>query len=239
MSDLAFFFHSPLNRSQQTVGEIIRDAMRKLGIVDATRPITADEIRDGLNDLNGILEQWSLESLNVYRVGDISFPTIVGQSVYRIGPGEYIAADRPASVEAAYDNDNPGLNIEVIEYPISGEIQGRVLAYDPAFPSGFLNFGWAPQGERITLKVSQELQRYETSTEPHGLPPGYAWPLTLALALAIAPDYDVIPGPALEKAAATAKKTLRTISSRLRAQPLRTGIGRINRGFPTNYIRGV
>lgn len=239
MADLAFFFHSPLTRSQQTVGELIRDAMRKLGVVDATRPITADEVRDGLNDLNGILEQWSLESLNVFRIGDIVFPTVSGQQVYRIGPGEEINAERPATIEGATDLDNPNLLIETVEYAMYGEVLGRIITYDPAFPAGFISLGWVPQGERLAIKVSQELQRYETATEPHGLPPGYAWPLTLALAIAIAPDYDVIPGPALEKQAATAKKTLRTIASRLRVQPIKTGIGRINRGFPTNYIRGV
>ena len=239
MTDIAHLFVTPLNRSNRRVIEIIRAALRKLGIVDASRPLTADEARDGLDDLNGILEQWSTESLNVYRVGQISFQTITNQTTYNIGPGEYIDAERPASVEECTDVSYPMSPIEVVEYSSALQVSGRVLSYDPAFPTAFIYLGWQPQGEYLSLTVNQELQRYESTTEEHGLPPGYERPLVLALALAMAPDYDVVPGANLVSQAAAAKRTIRNLSARLRVRPAKTGLGRINRGYPTSFIRGL
>ena len=239
MTDVAYFFNTPGSRAQRPVIEIIRGALRKLGIVDTSRPLTADEAKDGLDDLNGILEQWSLESLNVYRVGEIRFQTIMNQTTYKIGPGEYIDAERPASIEECTDVSSPTIPIEVVEYASELQVSGRVLSYDPAFPSAYIYLGWYPQGESLSLIVNQELRRYETTNEAHGLPPGYERPLTLALAVAMASDYDVNPGPALISQAAASKRTLRNLSARLRVRPGKTGIGRINRGYPTSIIRGV
>lgn len=239
MTDIAHLFVTPLDRSNRTVLDIIRGAMRKLGIVDASRPLTADEARDGLDDLNGILEQWSLESLNVYRVGTIRFQTILNQTTYNIGPGEYIDAERPATVEGCVDVSMPTIPVEVVEFSNELEVSGRVISYDPAFPTAFLYLGWAPQGEWLSLTVNQELQRYESTNEAHGLPPGFEWPLTLALAVAMAPDYDVIPGNALMSQVKASKRTLRNQASRLRTKYAKTGIGRINRGYPTSISRGV
>ena len=239
MTDIAHLFVTPLDRSNRKVIDIIRGAMRKLGIVDASRPLTADEARDGLDDLNGLLEQWSLESLNVYRQGTIRFTTLTNQTTYNIGPGEYIDAERPATVLECVDVNYPQAMIEVVEFSNELQVQGRVISYDPAFPTAFLYLGWQPQGEVLSLTVNQELQRYESTTEPHGLPPGFEFPLTLALSLAMAPDYDVIPGDSLVSQARAAKRTLRNQAARLRISYAKTGIGRINRGYPTSFIRGL
>ena len=183
MADISHFFHTPLTRSQRTVNDIITRSMQKIGVIDASRAIAANEAHDGLEELNGILEQWSMESLNVFRVGEIRFPTISGQIEYRIGPGEYIDAERPNWVHGATINGDIHQPIEVNQFSPPSPVVGYVISYDPAFPAGFLTLGWTPSGEEVVLRVDQELQRYETVQEPHGLPPGYARPLELALLL--------------------------------------------------------
>lgn len=240
MSDLAFFFNTPLDRSQRTVLDIASAAMQKIGAIDASRPLTANEARDCLDEINGLLEQWSMESLNVYRVGDIRFVTASGQTEYKIGPGEYIDAERPAWIWNAVRSTEPTNTLEVRNYSPVEPPNGYVLNYDPGFPVGTITLGWTPTGEEIALRVDQQLRRYESVSETHGLPPGYERPLTLALAIALSPAYDQTPSQTLMREASIAKATLRKNAAKLRIKPLTTGIGYINdsRRYSYNVFLG-
>jgi hypothetical protein len=234
MADLAFFQPTPLVRSEASVLSIIKQALTKIGVIDASRSLTDDEAVDGLEELNGILEQWSMESLNVFRVGDIRFMTIAGQKEYRIGPGEYIDAERPHSILTIRTSTTSNELIEVQEYSPRRPLSGREAGYDPAYPAGYITLGWPPTGEQLIMQVNQELRRYAQVSDPHGLPPGYVRPLVLALAVELAPSFDITPAPAIITSMLAAKSTLRKNASRLRLTPLTTGIARVN--GPRRYV---
>jgi hypothetical protein len=78
--------------------DIITRAMKDIGAVAAGEVPTADEVQDGLDMLNDMLDQWSNEDMMVFYKTEIVFSITPGQTQYTIGPGGQIGANFVGSI---------------------------------------------------------------------------------------------------------------------------------------------
>ena len=72
--------------------DIISGALKDIGALAGGEVPTAESVQDALNMMNGMIDQWSNESMMVSYKTEIIFPITPGQIQYTIGPGGTIGA---------------------------------------------------------------------------------------------------------------------------------------------------
>ena len=72
--------------------DIISGALKDIGALAGGEIPTAESVQDALNMMNGMIDQWSNESMMVSYKTEIIFPITPGQIQYTIGPGGTIGA---------------------------------------------------------------------------------------------------------------------------------------------------
>ncbi|NJM09337.1 MAG: hypothetical protein HC883_00095 [Bdellovibrionaceae bacterium] len=95
-----------------TPRDIVKGALRILGVIAAGETPTSAELSDGLTTLNEMLESWSLEKLTVPKRTRETFSLVANQASYTIGPWGGFSTERPVKVDGA------GVVVNDIEYPI-------------------------------------------------------------------------------------------------------------------------
>ena len=134
-----------------TANDLITRAMKALQALGSTEVPTATEANDGLVALNAMLDSWSLDDLVSYAVEEQSFPLVVGQASYTIGPGGNINTTRPQDIVQAYVQDSNFNNflMRIVPRDKWNQIGNRgptitsqipnTLFYDPQSPLGVIN----------------------------------------------------------------------------------------------------
>jgi len=78
--------------------DIISGALKDIGALAGGEVPTAEAVQDALNMMNGMIDQWSNESMMVSYKTEIIFPVTPGQVQYTIGPGGTIGANFTGSI---------------------------------------------------------------------------------------------------------------------------------------------
>ena len=78
--------------------DIISGALKDIGALAGGEVPTAESVQDALNMMNGMVDQWSNESMMVSYKTEIIFPITPGQIQYTIGPGGTIGANFTGSI---------------------------------------------------------------------------------------------------------------------------------------------
>lgn len=182
--------------------EIIRAALRRLGVYASGEQLTAAEQQDGLMALNQILDGWALQRLMVYRVDVVTVSLVSGQSVYTI--------PAPAAIrqEVRLYQDGSYANVRLVR-----DLAGKPDTYsDDAFGFGLDHPSYVaysvstdsyaftvPQSISATSMQVDALNLPEnlTANDELNLPKGYDRALITALAVEIAPEYGQMPSDAL------------------------------------------
>lgn len=193
----------------QTVGDLIRSAMRKIGVLAAGEPLPANEGDDAKVVFAQMVDAWSLESLLIPVVSVVTKKLIVGVSEYTIGiypsltiPDSHIETARPEKILAAfirdaYDTDYPQ---EVIDVQTFSRISRKTNSSRPSrfynrkgWPLNTILFESLPYtDETLHLEVVQPLSVYLSTaclTDIVNLPPGYEQVLIYNLAIMLADEW--------------------------------------------------
>jgi len=78
--------------------DIISGALKDIGALAGGETPTAEAVQDALNMMNGMIDQWSNESMMVSYKTEIIFPITPGQIQYTIGPGGTIGSNFTGSI---------------------------------------------------------------------------------------------------------------------------------------------
>jgi len=78
--------------------DIISGALKDIGALAGGEVPTAEAVQDALTMMNGMIDQWSNESMMVSYKTEIIFPVTPGQVQYTIGPGGTIGANFTGSI---------------------------------------------------------------------------------------------------------------------------------------------
>jgi hypothetical protein len=185
----------------QTASTIITRAARALGFLGRSATLSAGDANDGLVIFQAMLDSWSNEKLLSFVVLEQSFPLVVNQAAYTIGPsGANITAPRPLNISQAYVQDSGGNNFLFSIWPrdtwnsmmgnrgptITSQIPTDMF-YDPQYPNGVINIFPTPLiAYTVFFDTTQDQEAFPALTTAFAMPEGYerAYVTNLAVELA-------------------------------------------------------
>jgi len=216
------------------VSALINTSLRIAHVMGAPgRGPSPEQVTEGFNVLNSMLDAWKAQRLMIYAVTRNVFPLNSGQDTYIIGmdptdgPIDW-EIDRPEKIEQAgflFTDVDP-----VIEQPMrvlwgSQEwasvspklLQSNVpyiLYYEPSVPNGRVSVFPVPlNGWQIALYLWQAVEQFVTSGDTVIIPPAYQEAIEYNLAMRLADRFENQGGKMTESAMLTARNSLRTIRS--------------------------
>jgi len=232
-----------------TWNDIVRRALIEIGAVAAVETPSDEEFSDGIDDLQGMLDEWALEglfvpALTIYRHTIQSPPkaTFTISAEDSLNPD--IAGVPPVEIETlaySHQGEPDGAPMVQTSYVVWKENQASeasspsLFYYENEYPVGRIYFNTGTMaGDSFSVAGDAYLTSDDIMGEDaHKLPRGYARGVMLNLAVTLAASYGVKGGlaPSTVALAAMAKRNIRkrnigSMAFRLdRALTTRTGGG--------------
>jgi len=208
----------------KTARDLIKSAMITGGIIGATETPEAQEIADGLSQLNDMIDSWSTEGLYPHTTTKVSGQLSVGQWVYSVGIGGQInTPSRPIRVRAfsflsgdirysldemsQNDFDNRSRNTTIEGMP-------SVFVYRNEFPLGEINIFPKPD-QNYDYEITYDYVNNElTLNDTIDLPSGYYGALEYGLAVILSARYGNQLNPIITMEATNRKNKLLNLNNR-------------------------
>ncbi len=218
-----------------TGNDLIKAAMRLIQVSAVDVDLTAQELTDGLESLNRMLDSWSLDELMLYQVIREQFALVSGQNPYSIGLGGDFNTVRPTRIVGAYLTLNNGsipvdYPMNVLGYDDYNAIRLKTLStnfpnyiyYQPSFPIGevYIYPIFSPNDPAtigpayITLTSWKPLPIIADPTAPLEFPPGYWEAIVFNLAARIAEEYQFAIRPTTVALGIEALKRVKRLNQR-------------------------
>lgn len=206
-----------------TALDLIKRALRLLGVLSVGETVEDDLANNALIALNSMLDSWAIEALTIYQVKYETFSLTSGVATYTIGTGGVFNTDRPDRIQGGY------VSLSGSDYPftvISPEQWNEItfksitstwpsaLRYDASVPLGVINLYPVPNGGTITLNAYKALQNFSAITDVVVLPRGYDRAITYNLAIELAPEYQTTVTPEVAKIARDSKASIQMINAK-------------------------
>jgi len=214
---------SPINLTTMAT-----DALSYLGVLDAGGTPSATELTQALRTANDMLDNMSSEELMIPSLSLETFALVAGTNSYTIGTALTWNTARPMAIEAAVHYvtvytgtlTSPVRIVNGIEWAsIPNRDQNspliEALFYDRATTGAKVYVSPIPLGGNIQLTMWKALTQFADVTTTITFPPGYIQPITYALAMALAPRYEVAPGEILVKNYMDSMARLRNLNAAL------------------------
>lgn len=178
--------------------DLVRRALKKLGVLASGEVMDADMAQDGLDDLSGMLDSWSADGLMVPGSLPESFQLQAGKQNYSVGAGGDFDTARPSVIQFATVTLS-GQEL-VMDGPVSTTKWGETVRTGTGFPTTFWYSGTAPFGElrfdtipdqayTVTLYTNGQLSRLDSLDTSVSLAPAYEEAIVYNLALRMASEY--------------------------------------------------
>ena len=207
---------------------VAQAAVQFLGVLDSGEGLSTQQKTDALAVANNLLDNWSSEGVFIPTDTIIkAIPVVAGTQSYTIGASQTINTARPVKIEAAsfLNSSGEGGPIEVVDekkWASLPDRQGqsnhcRFLFYDRGYPTGTIYLSPVPLSTNPTLElhVFAPLTEFADLTTTISFAPGYLRPFELALAVELAPQYDMQPSETLAASYSDAVKRIRLLNSSL------------------------
>ncbi len=211
-----------------TAQEVIVQALKKLGVVSFAESPPADQLTDGLDTLNNMLDSWGGDSL-LNLSGIIDTITLVsGTNSYTIGSSQTVDTVKPLSITSAYisdgNNDYPVAIItkETFDGKIDKTSSGRPtgLYYAPGnsqqtTQTGTIYLYYTPDAAyTLTITSEKNFTEFSALTSNIDLMPGYKKALIYNLAIDLADEYGMAPSNNILRQAEDSLDLIRAINVR-------------------------
>lgn len=203
-----------------TALEMIRRALRLLGVYSSAEVLSAEEAADGLSALNSMIDSWSNESLLMYSHSLDVVSLTTGLAQYTLGATGTVVTNRPTQVlPASYINYNgvstPIAPLTLEQYTsiayksLTGSVPS-VMLFEADYPNATLTLYPAPvAGCTLNLWSIKPLSGFASVGTTVSLPPGYEDAIVFNLAVMLAPEFEAQPSPLVLKTAAVSKKAIK------------------------------
>ncbi len=242
-----------------TVGDLIRAAMRKIGVLAAGEPLPPDEGDDAKETFIMMVEAWSLETLLIPVVGVVTHQLQSNASEYTIGiypepkpvplPLTHIETARPERILSAFIRDQHQTDYiqEIIDTKTFSRISRKTNGSRPSrfyvrkgWPLNDILFESVPYAdETLHLEVIQPLSEVlpaASLTEVINLPPGYKRGLVYNLAIELADEWGKQVSPAVATIATETKKWLKRANYRKLVLGMDRAVATQRKGIGTYII---
>ena len=188
-----------------TANDLVRAAMRLIQVSSVDTDLTANELKDGIESLNRMLDSWSADELMLYQITRETFPLSSGTNPYTIGLGAMWNTIRPSRIIDAYFTIYTGsipvdYPMQIMEWDDYNAVRLKSLQtnfpgylfYDRGFPIGnaYIYPICSSSNETITLTSWKPFTVVNDPTAYISLPPGYWEAIVFNLAIRIAEEYQ-------------------------------------------------
>jgi hypothetical protein len=211
-----------------TVLDIIRRALRLIGVLATGETPDGPEAADALQVMNWMIEQWTNEKLMVYYMENMLFSAYAGIGTYTIGPDNSNNWQTllPVKIESAFCRDNSsGFNndykLELIPNDRYQDIfqkgilttYPKYIHYVRSWPNGSIDL-WPVPTRNYTIGLSHwhQIQKYLNLTDIICLPPGYKTALAYNLAVEMAGEYGQAISSIIQNEAVKSKAILMRVN---------------------------
>lgn len=189
-----------------TRDDIIKRALRLIGVLAQGESPTSDQTTEAALALNGLVKAWQADGMPLWALKSYAVPLTNGASSYRIGVGQTINTPKPLKVIQAWNHNttsNVDIPIRVLtkqEYNILGNktSSGNPIQvyYDPQNTYGDLYVFPVPtateaSANTINIVYQRPFEDFDASTDTPDFPQEWYDPLTYGLATRLAPEYGV------------------------------------------------
>jgi hypothetical protein len=213
-----------------TAYDLIRSALRLVGVYATGEALQIDDATDSLVVLNDLIDSWNAARLTIFTTKSEDFPLIGGQQTYTMGPGGDFDTARPARIDAMsaillFAPDNP-VEVPIDMYSVD-EWQLKVpvkattgtfpqICYDTGdYPLRSLNFWPIPNTTLNLVRIYSWAALAEPAAlnTPIAFPPGYQRALRFNLAVDLAAEFGVanLP-PVVAQVAIESKAVIKTMN---------------------------
>jgi hypothetical protein len=205
----------------------IASGLSKIGMLQAGETVSAEDAALGLLRLNTLLDAMENENMFGFATLNTSFTLPAATTSRTIGPAMQIALVRPIRLLNGCFSTVGTLDypLEVVTEAEYNDIRLKstvsapapsVCFYDGGTPTGIVYF-WptASASCTVTLITPTAKSTATDTTTSLVFPPGYDRYIECALAIELAPDYDVTPSPHLLGMASNAKRLIKRTNSRI------------------------
>lgn len=189
-----------------TARQIVYSALRFIGVLRTGQTASAEAEADGLQMLQGMIDQWQIERLMIYTIERETFSLTASQQVYTLGSGGDWNIPRPARIDRAgviipgtYPTELPLRKLSVQqwaqEFPAKTIPSSLPTAFyeDSAFPLINVTLWPVPSvgTNSIALYTWSPLQSFSDLTTNYTFPPGYDLAIRFSLGEMLWPMFVV------------------------------------------------
>lgn len=188
--------------------EIVRVALKTIGVLAPEDPLPPADATDGLAALNRMVSMWNNMRMALYAILPYDFDLSASTGTYTVGPtGDFVTPSRPLSLEAcgliSYQNPLQPLELPLEVLTLQDWRLTPVKSVESAMPTQVyfepynpnvarVHFYPVPNGS-LTLKARLYLSLlfagFSNGTTNYTFPDGYEMALTMNLAKILAPEY--------------------------------------------------
>jgi hypothetical protein len=194
-----------------TRDEIIKRALRLLGVIAQGQVPNADQYAEGSIALNSLVKAWQADGMPLWAIKQYAMTLVAGQKEYDIGVGLQVDTAKPLKVFQAWLHDSisaidvPMRILTRQEYNILGnkDTVGMPIQiyYDPQRDQGVMHVFPTPDNfsevnKTINFVYQRPYEDFDTATDSPDFPQEWYDAVTYGLATRLAPEYGL---PNLER----------------------------------------
>jgi len=213
-----------------TAADLIRASLREIGVLAAGEAGSGDDLTDGLDTFNRMLDLWASEKLMIHTTTRTTWTITANQVSYTVGTGANVAVVRPAFVsqvnviDTSTDPDT--------EYTLERHTEASWAAvslkaltatrptsyyYNPTVATATLWLWPVPTSTTLTgaFYAPQQVGQLALLTTTVTVPLGYAEAIVKNLALKLLPGYERQPNPILIEQARNSLAIIKRANKRM------------------------
>ena len=189
-----------------TRDDIIKGALRKIGVVAQGESPTSDQITEASFALNLMVKAWEADGMPLWALRTTAIPLTDGVNAYNIGITKTVNTDKPLKVIQAWIRDTTS-NVDVPmriltkqEYSILGNktTSGKPIQiyYEPLSDYGILHVFPTPSSidaanNQIYITYQKPYDDFSISTDVPDFPQEWYNAVVYGLAVQLAPEYGL------------------------------------------------
>jgi len=185
-----------LNRDQ-----VIKGALRKLGVLPSGGSPTANQTSDAAEALNGLVKSLHGKGMPLWKITSTTFTVTDGTASYTVGPSQTINVATPLRVLQAFytpeDGNNTPMNVynryDFSDLPNTAEGTPVNLYYQPLRITGVVKLWPTPTDSttQITIHYEAPFEDMNSASDDFDFPSYWITALIYNLAWLLAPEFGL------------------------------------------------
>lgn len=189
-----------------TRDDIIKRALRLIGVLAQGENPTTDQVTEAATALNSLVKAWQADGMPLWAIRTYNVPLTASVASYRIGVGQAIPTPKPLKISQAYNHSNVS-NVDVPMRILTREEYNRLgnktssgmpiqVYYDPQREYGDLYVFPVPSATDatnnvITITYQRPFEDFDSSVDTPDFPQEWFDAVTYGLATRLAPEYGI------------------------------------------------